>query len=180
MSTVNASDVIGETLEHEFEEVFEEHYQMAYRTAYGVLGNSQDAEDVVQTIFLRLIRQKLPPDLKKNARGYLYRAAVNLSLDTLQKGRRHVLMADADEFEAPSSEEASEVSEDLHRRLYQAIAKLSPGAAHILILRYVHNYSDAQIATLLGTSRGTIAVSLYRSRRRLRKLMRHSSVGGKS
>ena len=37
-----------------------------YRTAYGVLGTHHDADDVVQTIFLKLIRQEFPPDLEGN------------------------------------------------------------------------------------------------------------------
>ena len=72
--------------------------------------------------------------------------------------------------------EESDSAEEIHRRLYEAVAELTPESAHILILRYIHDYSDAEIAKLLGTSRGTIAVSLYRSRLRLRKLMR----GGQS
>jgi len=181
MSTVNVTDVIGEALEQEFEEIFQANYHMAYRTAYGVIGNSQDAEDVAQTIFLRLLRRKLPPELKKNPRAYIYRAAVNQSLNTIQKKKRHVLTDNAERFEAPRPVAASESPEEIHRRLYEAVAELSPSAAHILILRYVHNYSDAEIAKLLGTSRGTIAVSLYRSRARLRKLMCASSfLGGKS
>jgi DNA-directed RNA polymerase specialized sigma24 family protein len=51
---------------------------------------------------------------------------------------------------------------------------LSPKAASIVILRYLHNFSDAEIATLLGTSRGVIAVTLYRSRARLKKILRTS------
>src|SRR5881392_747042 len=71
MSTVNVSDVIVEALEQGYEEIFREHYQMAYRTAYGVTGNAEDAEDVVQTIFLRLVRREFPHDLKKNPKAYL-------------------------------------------------------------------------------------------------------------
>jgi RNA polymerase sigma factor (sigma-70 family) len=55
------------------------------------------------------------------------------------------------------------------------MAGLKPRALEILLLRYAHDYSDAEIAALLGTSRGTIAVTLYRIRARLRTLLR--SVG---
>jgi DNA-directed RNA polymerase specialized sigma24 family protein len=65
--------------------------------------------------------------------------------------------------------------EEIQRRLVDAIGQLNPGAVEILMLRYVHNCSDAEIAKMLGTSRGTIAVSLYRSRARIRKHMRASS-----
>jgi RNA polymerase sigma factor (sigma-70 family) len=65
-----------------------------------------------------------------------------------------------------------ESAEDLHKRLYAAIAELEPEAAQTVILRYVHNYSDAAIAKLMGKSRTVIAVRLFRSRARLRKLIR--------
>jgi len=53
-----------------------------------------------------------------------------------------------------------------------AVASLKPRALEILLLHYKHDYSDAQIAALLGTSRGTIAVALFRIRARLRRLLR--------
>jgi RNA polymerase sigma factor (sigma-70 family) len=62
--------------------------------------------------------------------------------------------------------------EELDRRLHEAIEKLNPAAAQILILRYVHNYSLAGIARVMGTTRSTVAVSLFRSRARLKKLVR--------
>jgi RNA polymerase sigma-70 factor (ECF subfamily) len=173
---VNVSDVIVAELDQAFEEIFREHYHLAYCTAYGVTGNSEDAEDVVQGVFLRMLRRGYPPELKKNPKAYLYRAVVNESLNSIRSKKRFVLTDDAEQFEAqPSGTAASESVEEIHRRLYEAVAELKPDAAHILILRYVHKYSDAEIAKLLGTTRGTIAVSLYRSRSRLKKLMRGSS-----
>jgi RNA polymerase sigma factor (sigma-70 family) len=62
--------------------------------------------------------------------------------------------------------------EAAERELYEAIAKLHPSSAQILILRYIHNTSIKEIAGLLGTTRSTVAVSLFRSRARLRKLIR--------
>ena len=133
----------------------------------------------LQTIFLRLLRGGLTPDLQKNAKGYLYRAAVNLSLDTIRARRRGAKMAAkvasvAEYVESSAATADSEVAEDRHRRLGEAFAELDPAAAEILVLRYVHNYSDAQIAKLLGSSRGAIAMRLLRSRARLKKLMRDS------
>jgi RNA polymerase sigma factor (sigma-70 family) len=162
----------SEKLEQELEQLFREHYQMLYRTAYSMLDNPSDAEDVPQTIFLRLLRRGLPVDLKKNAKGYLYRAAVNLSLDIIRSRKSHERAGDAERFETPVDRSESNFAEDAHRRLTEAIAELHPEAAQIVILRYVHNYSDADIAKLLGTSRGVIATRLFRSRARLRKFMR--------
>ena len=177
MSAVTVTNPSGRATSPDFEQIYREYAPMIYRTAKGVLGSSQDAEDVLQTIFLRLLRRELPPDLTRNPKAYLYRAAVNASLDTIEARRRNVLTADADRL-GVTPVNADRFEDDLHKRLYEAIAQLGPEAAEILILRYVHGANDAEIAKMLGTSRGVIAVRLFRSRARLKKLLR-SPMGEK-
>lgn len=171
MSIVATSQQNGTALTQDLADIFNEHAKLVYRTAYGVTGRHEDAEDVLQTIFLRLVRRQFLPDLTKNPKAYLYRAAVNLSLDTIQSRSRLVLVEDVNHFEIVSTEKPG-VDDELHRRLYEAIAQLKPESAHILILRYIHDFSDAEIARTLGVSRGTIALRLFRSRARLKKLLR--------
>ena len=165
---------IVEPLEPEIGQIFREHYELVYRTAFGVTGRAEDAEDIVQTIFLRLLRREVSPDLSKNPRGYFYRAAVNLSLNVVQARHRQITMPDVQRFATSGHSPELDTAEEIHRKLYEAISELPAKAAEILVLRYVHNYSDADIAKLLGTSRGAIAVNLYRSRARLRKRLRAS------
>ena len=156
----------------QFETIFKAHAQLMYRTAYGVLGTHHDAEDVVQTIFMKLIRQEFPPDLERNPEAYLYRAAVNASLSTIRNRRHEVLVESWQEFEAPAPIDSGD--DERHRRLYEAIAELKPEAAQIVILRYMHNKSDSEIARLFGVSRGSIALKLFRSKMKLKKLLRKS------
>jgi RNA polymerase sigma-70 factor (ECF subfamily) len=136
-----------------------------------VTGNPEDAEDILQTVFLRVIRQEHAGQLATNPRAYLYRAAVNLSLDMLRSRRRRTFTDELDEIEAPVTGDSALLDQDLHRRLNDALAALSPAAAQILVLRYVHDYSDAEISKLLGTSRGAIALRLFRLRARLKKIL---------
>jgi RNA polymerase sigma-70 factor (ECF subfamily) len=171
MQATSVSTTAGDTLPQEFEDLFQEHYVLVYRTAYGVTGRVEDAEDVVQTVFLRLLRREKPRDFLKHPKAYLYRAAVNLSLTILQTRRRRAQTEADEELAASVPARASSRAEEMHRRLYDAIARLNPKAASIVILRYLHDYSDAEIAKLLGTSRGVIAVTLFRSRARLKKLL---------
>jgi RNA polymerase sigma-70 factor (ECF subfamily) len=171
MSTA-LSNVISEPLSEELDRIFCEHYPMVYRTAYGVTGRVEDAEDVVQTLFLRLLRRGFPPDLMRNPRAYLYRAAVNLSLNIIRSSQRNVLTGEMEYFEAAVPSNEPNLLEDLHKHLYAAIARLDSDSAEMLVLRYVHDYSDAEIAKLLGKSRGVIAVRLFRSRARLKKIIR--------
>ena len=163
---------IPEPLPAEFEAVFEEHYGLIYRTAYGVTGRVEDAEDVVQTIFLRLLRRESSREFARNPRAYLYRAAVNLSLTIVQTRRRRAISEASEDLAVSIPSRASAQAEELHKRLYLAIAQLKPKTASIVILRYLHEYSDVDIAKLLGTSRLVIAVTLSRARARLKTLLK--------
>ena len=73
MSTVTVPEVTNRLLPQEFERLFRENYQFVYRTAYRVTRSAEDAEDVLQTIFLRLLASESPPDLKKEPERYLRR-----------------------------------------------------------------------------------------------------------
>jgi RNA polymerase sigma factor (sigma-70 family) len=164
-------DVINEPLTQEFEQLFHDHYPMVYRTAYSVTGSREDAEDVVQTIFLRLYRSGELLGVQKNPRAYLYRAAVNTAVSVVRSRRKHILTNDPAELDMPVEAKTSSEATTLQGRFLDALAHLSPSAVEILILRYEHDYTDAEIAKLLGTSRSAIAVRLFRARARLKKFM---------
>jgi len=169
MSTVVTSQVV-----QQYEDIFKEHARMVYRTAYGVTGSHEDAEDVLQAIFLALVRREFPSRFESNPAAYLYRAAVNSSLNTIRSRRRQALVYDDRLLEAAhaSGSEDHFDPELRHQQLYEAMAELKPDHAQILILRYMHGKTDAEIANMFGVSRGTIAIKLFRSRARLRKLLR--------
>ena len=174
LTMTEAARAAGRRLNPEVERLFDEHSPMLYRTAYGMLGNRPDAEDALQTIFLRLLRRDLPEDLIGNPAGYLYRAAVNASISIIRSRKRFV-PAEAQTFDVAVDQERSRGAEDLHRRLMEAVAGLNPNDTHVLILRYVHNRSDADVARMLGVSRGTIAMRLFRARLRLKKFLGEQS-----
>jgi RNA polymerase sigma factor (sigma-70 family) len=92
----------------------------------------------------------------------------------------YALTGDIERFEASTEAADPGSTEELDQRLSAAIAELSETAAQIVILRYIHNCSIEEIAKLVGTTRSTVAVSLFRSRARLKKLIRASQSGGES
>ena len=156
-------------LSRDLEQIFEQQSDLIFRTAYALTGSAADAEDIVQTIFMRLLASEVPPDLSTAPERYLYRAAFNLSLNAIRNKRREVLTDDIEKLDKRSTGAPGTTAEIFDRRLHDAIARLNPAAAQILILRYVHDYSLGAIARMVGTTRGTVAVSLFRSRLRLRK-----------
>jgi RNA polymerase sigma factor (sigma-70 family) len=103
---------------------------------------------------------------------------VNVSLNVLRARKRQKLVGGVEQLEIPARQvdEAGNERDEFHERLMDAITHLKPRAVEILLPHYKHDYSDAQIAKLLGTSRGTIAVTLYRIRARLKSLLRSAGL----
>ena len=87
---------------------------------------------MVQSIFLRLLQREKPPELVKNPRGYLYRAAVNQSLTIVQTRQRRAQVEAGEELAVSVPARASSAAEELHRKLYAAIAQLKPKAASMI------------------------------------------------
>src|SRR5262245_23701421 len=172
MSMVTMPQKPKTALPDEFESLYREHATFVYRTAFRITRNAEESEDILQTIFLRLMRRECPPDFLKRPKAYLYRAAVNAALDAIQLRSNRSAFTDVNDIETILHKPDSSSKERLHRQLHKAIAELNPTSAEILILRYMHNYSDAEIAKMLGKSRGVVAVTLYRSRARLKRLIR--------
>jgi len=152
------------------------HAEKVYRAAYRVTGNAADAEDAVQTVFLRLVR--LPDGkLREDAGGFLHRSAVNAGLDILRSRQRAGWVPLERLERVDSSFGASELgnperdraTRELRRRLRLALSRLSPRAAEMFALRYFEGLGNAEIADLLGVSPGVVAVLLHRTRARLRK-----------
>jgi RNA polymerase sigma-70 factor, ECF subfamily len=157
----------------ELERVYRAHAPLIYRTARGVLGTREDAEDVLQSVFLALLRREYLPDFQQNPRAYLYRAAVTASLDVLKaKRRRPMLVDDVARLDTAVADLGTAFDEELYERLYAAIGQLPADASSVLILRYMHNKSLAEIARELGVSRTAVAVRLFRARARLKALLR--------
>src|SRR6187455_3205138 len=164
-----------DSLPEDLDQLFQEHSRLVYRTAFAVTGSRHDAEDVLQSVFVKLLQRGLPRDARSNAARYLHRAAVNLSLNVLRNRKRRRLVDDVELLEIPAAQggdrEDPRMREE-YERLMKAMAHLTPRALQILLLYYTQGDSTAQIADRLGTSQSTIAVTLFRIRRRLRKLLR--------
>lgn len=158
----------------ELESLFRENYEHVFRTAYRITGSASDAEDVLQTVFLRLIKSSEGIDQAESPKGYLLRAAVNASLDLMRSHTRSKSVAIDDvEYELPAgaelSPEASAEDRELRKLIQEAVSRLGERAAEVFVLRYFEGYDNREIAEMLGTSQMVVAVTLHRARSRMRK-----------
>ncbi|HEX6865323.1 MAG TPA: sigma-70 family RNA polymerase sigma factor [Thermoanaerobaculia bacterium] len=158
----------------DLEALFREHHGAVYRAAYRITGNAMDAEDVLQTVFTRLLRREEQPDLSETAGSYLHRAAVNAALDLMRR-RKRSRKVDLDEVgdrlvdDVQPSPERAWGNQELKARLREAMSRLSPRQAEIFSLRYLEGLGNLEIARMLGSSQTAIAVLLHRARHRLQK-----------
>ena len=158
----------------ELESLFRTHHEQIFRTARRITGSVVDAEDVLQTIFLRLVRREGDYDLAPSPGSYFHRAAVNAALDLMRSRTRSksVPLEDVEHelFESPSrSPEAQHIDRELRKLVQQAVARLGSKTAEVFVLRYFEGFDNHEIARMLGTSQMVIAVMLHRARGRLRK-----------
>jgi RNA polymerase sigma factor (sigma-70 family) len=153
-------------------QLFREHYRRVLLAAYRITGSMADAEDIAQTVFLRIASVDSP--LAANTGSYLYRAAINGALDLL----RHRKAAPASPLEDAagivssargSSPEAEAFGNELGDRLRLAVGELAPRGAEMFVLRYVEELGNREIAALMGTSQAVVAVTLHNVRSRLKK-----------
>jgi RNA polymerase sigma-70 factor, ECF subfamily len=155
--------------------LFRDHYKGIFRVAYRITGSQSDAEDVLQSIFVRLTPGWARRDLSPNPRAYLYRAAINASLDVVRlRKRANSVSLDVIDFDqSPKLSVASPEDDladlELRELVRQAVAKLEGRAAQAFVLRYYEGYDNGRIAEILGTSQMVVAVTLHRARTRLRK-----------
>jgi len=144
--------------------LFEDHHSMVFRTAYRVTGSASDAEDVLQTVFLRMMKRVDAPEIDK-PESYLRRAAVNAALDVVRARRDSNSLAVED---MPSSAACTELRE-LRDELRHALAALPPKLAEVFALRFFEGHSNQEIGKMLSMSPIFVAVSVHRARRQLQK-----------
>ena len=158
----------------ELEILFRAHHERVFRAAHRITGSAADAEDVLQTVFLRLVKGRESYNVLENPEAYLSRAAINASLDLMRSRTR----AKSVGLEDMTSElidrdaknpESQHVDRELQKLIRQAVSRLGPTAAEMFVLRYYEGYDNREIAKLLGTSQMVVGVVLHRARTRLRK-----------
>jgi RNA polymerase sigma factor (sigma-70 family) len=153
-------------------ELFRVHYRRVLSAAYRITGSMADAEDIAQTVFLRIASVDNPPSA--SAGSYLYRAAINGALDLLRRRKTAPASpledaAGVASSERGSSPEVEASGRELGELLRVAVSELPPRRAEMFMLRYVEDMGNRDIARLMGTSQAVVAVTLHGVRSRLKK-----------
>jgi RNA polymerase sigma-70 factor, ECF subfamily len=162
MGTALNAQTIDMTSSTDFADLYERHYAAVYRAALRVTGNPADAEDALQTVFLRVLNQGGRMDAAQ-AQPYFRRAAINAALDLLRKRVSHREI----ELNEAYSIESKESPVFLKEQLRRALAAIDRTDAAMFLLRYLEGLSNGELAEMFGQEKNNIAVRLHRIRQSL-------------
>jgi RNA polymerase sigma-70 factor (ECF subfamily) len=142
----------------DLEQVFRDNHAMVFRAAYRITGNAGDAEDVLQTVFMRLLKRDPAAEPVGNMASFLHRSAVNAALDVV-RSRQNIRNVPLDELEpvlaepAHRSPERAHSANEIQEWLRGALARLNPKIAQMFSLRFFEGRDNPEIARMLNTRR---------------------------
>jgi RNA polymerase sigma-70 factor (ECF subfamily) len=163
--------------EESFEALFTAEYARVAGIANRVLADPQEAEDVAQEVFIDFHR--LHSASAQYAPAWLHRAAAHAALNRLRgarrRQRREMVQATEEMDRTADPQKLLEVNED-RRQVRQALARLAPRPAAVLVLR-ASGLSYAEVAQALGVGIGQVGTLLRRAEAALRKeVVRGTSI----
>lgn len=148
---------------NDFQSLYQRHSQTVYRTALRVTGNPADAEDVLQTVFMRLLKQEQREDTGFAAEAYLRRAATNASIDVIRRRSSQ----NETPIDLGRERAGPESTAFLKQRLREALSKIPAQDAELFCLKHLEGLSYEELSEQFNIERGTVASRLHRIRHTL-------------
>ena len=154
-----------------YNRLFVRYYSRLCCYVYRLLGEKEDAEDVVQELFLTLWNNRKKIAIVENVSGYLYKMARNLALNHIRTQTNYKTILDNQEEQLPYYEENSLETEEFRMALYDCINLLPGRCKEVLLLPRVKGLKQKEIGDQLSISVKTIKNQIWASLQRLKKCL---------
>jgi RNA polymerase sigma-70 factor, ECF subfamily len=181
MDATISADLLVKGDQEEFSKLIELYSDPIYRLALNITGNSLDAEDILQETMIKVLRSIHSFQGKSSLYTWIYRIALNESIQVLRKGKNNALSIDEEEDDeiGPPREirswdmlpEEQVISGEIKQKLDIAIQKLSEKLKVVFVLRDIQDLSIQETAELLGVSEEVVKTRLLRARLALRETL---------
>lgn len=144
--------------------LFDKYADDAFRLAYSYLGSRPEAEDVVQDVFLKLIRSNISIT-KGKEKTYILTMTANACRDVLKSGRIVFRVP----FEDAGEVTAEDRTDEEDTEMFAAVSELPDKLRIAIHLHYYEGYSIKEIADILGIAQSAVSMRLTRAKELLRK-----------
>jgi RNA polymerase sigma-70 factor (ECF subfamily) len=138
-----------------------------------VLGDREQAQDLAQSIWERVIRLRNDPPQVANPTGFLFRIARNLCLNHLRLRKQYDALPEVDDHRHPSVVMEGEEHSELEGMVLASLDELSFDYREVLILNIYCGYRFDEIAEMLGKTPDAIWARASRARAQLRKVVQN-------
>ena len=156
-----------------FAELVVRYQRPIYNAAFWILRSADDARDVAQDVFLRVAEHVDEFDGQHRFFSWIYRIAVNESLNLLRRNGHEEPLDD--EIELPGGADDPEVQvrdAERSRHIQRALLTMSPMDRTVIVLRHFSECSYQEIARILDVDEKTVKSRLFEARQRLRELLK--------
>lgn len=153
-----------------FRALVDRYQRPLYNAAYRVLGNAEDARDVIQATFMEVAQRLDGFDPRHRFFSWIYRIAVNAALNVARRHRHESALPGEEQPSGASPQDRLEDAE-VARRIQGALLQLSPDDRAVLTLRHFSELSYREIAGVLAIDEKTVKSRLFEARQRLRELL---------
>jgi len=160
------------------EQIVRQYQNQVYNIAYGMLRNSEDAQDIMQEVFLRVWDKIRQFQFKSRFSTWLYRIVKNLSINEKNRQRRRQtspMEMDDSQAWAPidtMTPEKEALLVEKQELMKVALAQLKKDYRTILVLREMETLSYEELSEVLGCSLGRVKSRLHEARMELRNILK--------
>jgi RNA polymerase sigma-70 factor (ECF subfamily) len=156
-------------------ELVSQYQQPVFNAAYRILGNLDDAADVSQTVFLKVFEHITDYDQKFKFFSWVYRIAINESLNQVKKRRTQESLQDGQV--SPWQGPAEELdSKRLRERVQDALMLLGDDYRTVVVLKHISGCSYQQVSEILQLPEKTVKSRLYSARQLLKKALENEQT----
>jgi len=161
--------------EKAFKNLVINHERQVRATVIGMLGNSPEADDVAQSVFIRFFKSMDSFKGEAKLSTYLTRIAINLSLNELKRKQRKgkwMSFLQKDEYTLEIEDQSANPSRQDDKELVQkALQILEPEFRSVVVLRMIEGYSTKETAEILQIPMGTVGSRLLRAQKKLKEIL---------
>jgi RNA polymerase sigma-70 factor (ECF subfamily) len=136
-------------------------YNYVYRMVY----SREDAEDILQEVFLKIFKNIKRIDFSKNYKSFIYQVARNSTFDFLKKRK------DKNELdeEVMGTEDASYEKMEAKDRIEKALQGITREEREMILLKYIENFKISEISKILKIPENTVKVRIFRAIKKMGK-----------